>query len=238
MPASTDQLNPTRLTVLRPDFTWSYFDPDNDTQSQYQIKVYKYGGILQLDSGVRNGNAKDWIPEADLPERVNMFIIVRVFDGYDWSDYSSPKFFHIETNRPPTGDFNWSPKPVYEGDQVTISHVIDDLDKDILSVEYVISDPDGGSKSYASSQPFPYGTGGPAFKAVKVGTYAVQLKVSDGKAPPILFARTSSSFRLLYLAKSAIRNYGTNAAKSITSARAVTRNHQEAIMSSGQGRNL
>ncbi len=189
MPTSTDQLNPTKLTVLRPDFTWSYFDPDNDTQSQYQIKIYKYGGILQLDSGVRNGNAKDWIPEADLPERVNMFIIVRVFDGYDWSDYSAPKFFYIETNRPPTADFNWSPKPVYEGDLVTISHVIDDPDKDTLGIEYVISDPDGGSKSYASSLPFPYGTGGPAFIAVKVGTYAVQLKVSDGKAPPVLVRR-------------------------------------------------
>ena len=67
--------------------------------------------------------------------------------------------------------------------------MIDDPDKDTLGIEYVISDPDGGSKSYASSLPFPYGTGGPAFVAVKVGTYAVQLKVSDGKAPPVLVRR-------------------------------------------------
>ncbi|MBB3069431.1 hypothetical protein FHS14_002421 [Paenibacillus baekrokdamisoli] len=186
MPTSTDQLNPTKLMVLRPDFTWSYLDPDNDTQTQYQAKIYKYGGILQLDSGVKNGSIEDWIPASDLPEKVNMFIVVRVFDGYEWSDYSAPKFFYIETNRPPTADFDWSPKPVYEGDILMISHTIDDLDKDTLSVNYVVTDPGGVSKTYSSSLPFPYAMSGPVFQALKAGTYKVALTVSDGKAPPVV----------------------------------------------------
>ncbi|MBM7566728.1 hypothetical protein [Paenibacillus sacheonensis] len=184
-PASTDQANPTKLTVLRPDFQWNYSDADGDTQTQFQVKIYKYGGVLQYDSGVKTSSANDWIPGGDLPEKVNMYVIVRVFDGYDWSGNSDPHYFYIETNRPPTADFDWSPKPVYEGDTIKITQTIGDPDKDSLSVQYTVKDPNGAQTTYPYSLANPYPTNGPLFAAPLVGTYTVQLTVSDGKAPPV-----------------------------------------------------
>ena len=54
VPESTNQANPTKLIVLRPDFKWNYWDADGDNQTQFQMKIYKYGGVLQHDSGHKN----------------------------------------------------------------------------------------------------------------------------------------------------------------------------------------
>ncbi|WP_143089155.1 hypothetical protein [Paenibacillus sp. UNC496MF] len=190
VPESVDQANPTKLTVLRPDFQWNYWDPDTDAQSQFQVKIYKYGGVLQYDSGVKTSHANDWVPGADLPEHVNMYVIIRVFDGYDWSDYSDPHYFLIETNRPPTASFDWSPKPVYEGDTVKISQAIDDPDKDTLSAQYEVTDPEGQKTTYPFTLDSPYAITGPSFVGPKVGAYTVKLTVSDGKAPPVIVTKT------------------------------------------------
>ncbi|NBD26523.1 hypothetical protein [Paenibacillus glycinis] len=185
VPESTDQANPTKTIVLRPDFNWNYWDADGDNQTQFQMKIYKYGGVLLHDSGIKTSGAVDWVPGADLPEHVNMYVVVRVFDGYDWSDYSDPHYFYIETNRPPTADFDWSPKPVYEGDIVKIAQTIDDPDKDPLSVQYVVKDPNGVETAFTYTLNSPYAPSGPSFKGTRVGAYSVRLTVSDGKAPPV-----------------------------------------------------
>ncbi|RAP77393.1 hypothetical protein DL346_02600 [Paenibacillus montanisoli] len=190
MPSSTVQNNPTKLTVPRPNFTWSYSDADADDQTRYQVKIYKYGGLLQHDSGIKAGSAKAWTPGADLPERVNMYVIVRVYDGYDWSDYSAPKFFYIETNQPPAADFDWLPKPVYEGDMIVLTQTIADPDQDSLSVRYSVTDPVGSSKTFDYADSFPYAASGPSFKGALPGSYSVQLTVSDGKAAPVVVRKT------------------------------------------------
>jgi hypothetical protein len=115
-----------------------------------------------------------------------MYVMVRAYDGYDWGNWSNPKYFYIETNRPPTADFNWTPRPVYEGDTVMVTHAVDDLDKDPLSVKYVVTDPEGASQSFSYTLYNPYPAAGPSFKATKAGTYQVELTVSDGKAPPVI----------------------------------------------------
>lgn len=173
MPTSTNQNSPQKLTVLRPTFTWTYADQDGDTQQQYHVRIYRNGGTIQLDSGIRSGAVKAWTPSADLPENVTMYIEVRVYDGYDWSDWSSRRYFYIETNRPPIAQFRWLPDPVYEGDTVKLIDESIDPDGDPLSYQWQITDPAGRTAAYTSREP--------SFHARLPGRYDVRLTVSDGK---------------------------------------------------------
>jgi len=173
-PASTSASKPTRFDVLRPTFAWSYSDADGDAQSQYQVRIYRTDGSLERDTGARSGSVMNWTPAADLPERVTLYIRVRVHDGYDWSDWSAPKYFTIETNRPPTADFDWTPKPVYEGDTVQLIDHSSDPDDDALVHDWQITGPDGFSLAFASKEP--------SFRAERPGSYAIRLTVGDGKA--------------------------------------------------------
>jgi len=176
-PASTAPANPTKFDVLRPTFVWTYSDADGDAQTQYQVQIYRTNGTLERDTGVRSGSAKNWVPTVDLPERVTMYIRVRVHDGYDWSDWSAPKYFYIETNRPPVADFDWSPKPTYEGDTITLIDRSTDPDGDPLTYQWSVSGPNGYSRS-GNSQSFAIpGTD----TENRTGTYNVTLTVRDPK---------------------------------------------------------
>ncbi|WP_236345403.1 CARDB domain-containing protein [Paenibacillus plantiphilus] len=190
VPESVDQNNPTKLTELRPAFMWSYSDADNDPQTRYELKLYRYGGMQLFESGVKPGASLNWRPSVDLPEHVPMYVIVRTYDGYDWSEWSAPKYFYIETNRPPTADFDWLPKPVYEGDMIRVSHALDDPDRDMLSVSYKVTDPDGMEQSFAYHVNQPYSTTGPVFRGAEPGGYKVEQMVSDGKAPAVVVVKT------------------------------------------------
>ncbi|MBW7453498.1 hypothetical protein ACFOLF_27660 [Paenibacillus sepulcri] len=186
VPESTDQNNPAKLTEFRPAFQWNYADADGDLQTRYQLQIFKYGGELYRDTDIKPGRELSWRPTVDLPEHVYMYVIIRVYDGYDWSNWSDPKYFYIETNRPPAADFDWTPKPVYEGDSIRISHTIDDPDLDTLQVIYIVKDPEGGSQTFNSFLNSPYGHTGPGFRGDKAGKYKVELTVQDGQAPPVV----------------------------------------------------
>ncbi|WP_168124043.1 hypothetical protein, partial [Paenibacillus sp. HB172176] len=189
VPASTNQNSPTKLTVLRPEFQWSYADADGDEQLRYQVRVYRYGGIMQLDSGVQDGDGLNWMASSDLPEHVNMYVQVRVYDGYDWGDWSAAKYFYIETNQPPTADFTWSPQPVYEGDTVNFRTAVTDPDGDTLSVLYELTDPSGNKTTYDYSlQPTGsnYPSTGPSMPMLQIGNWQMRMTVSDGKAPAVV----------------------------------------------------
>ncbi|CAG5091502.1 Putative PKD domain containing protein [Thermobacillus xylanilyticus] len=176
-PASADPANPTKFDVLRPTFVWTYSDADGDAQTQYQVQIYRTNGSLERDTGARSGTAKNWVPTADLPERVTMYIRVRVHDGYDWSDWSGPKYFYIETNRPPVADFDWSPKPAYEGDTITLIDRSTDPDGDPLTYQWSVSGPNGYTRS-GSTQAFAIPG---ADTENRTGVYNVTLTVRDPK---------------------------------------------------------
>lgn len=174
-PASANQNVPTILGELRPTFRWTFADADNDPQARYQVQIYRYGGYLHLDSTELSGNATSWKPIVDLPENMNLYVRVRAYDGFNWGNWSAVKYFRIETNRPPVADFDWSPKPVYEGD--------------IIQLENLSTDPDGDPLTY-SWEVTPLGSSGgstirssvmhPRLQGLEPGRYRVKLAVSDG----------------------------------------------------------
>jgi hypothetical protein len=180
-PSSTDQAKPTKFTTTQPTFTWTYGDADGDEQKQYQLRIYRYGGVIQADTNTRVGSTVNFTPNAELPEKVNMYVVVRVFDGYDWSDWSDPKYFYIETNRPPVADFDWTPKPVYEGDAIKLVNNSSDPDNDPLTEKWVVVSPSGTSQTYTST---------PTLSSAAPGDYKVTLTVSDGKAADVSVTKT------------------------------------------------
>ncbi|CAM4478535.1 PKD domain-containing protein [Paenibacillus tarimensis] len=174
VPPSSDQANPTKFIELRPTFKWGYWDGDADPQTSYEVKIYRYGGNEVIHSGVLNGNRASWLPSVDLPEHVNMYVRVRSNDGYDWGEWSAPKFFYIETNRPPIADFDWEPKPVYEGDNLQLINRSTDPDGDTLTYQWQITRPDGTRIASTAKNPL--------LDRVSPGSYSVRLTCSDGKA--------------------------------------------------------
>ncbi|MFD2613775.1 CARDB domain-containing protein [Paenibacillus gansuensis] len=199
VPASTDPSAPERFKMLRPTFRWTYGDPDADPQTKYQVRILKYGGALQMESGVMQGGSLSWIPGQDLPENINMIVQVRVFDGYDWGDWSGAKYFYIKTNSPPTGDFlvytydrNQLAMPIYEGDLVHIGTLnLADADQNNLTVQYQVFNPANRmilDESYHFT--FPYGPEGPSFQALEPGTYTVKQSISDHIDPAVIRTKT------------------------------------------------
>lgn len=172
IPSSTNQTTPTQFSVVRPSFNWTFTDADSDAQARYQIKIYRYGGYLLLDSGVINSSLQTWTPSTDLPENQDMYAIVTVYDGFEWSVYSAAKFFYIQTNSPPVADFDWSPKPVWEGDTVTLTNQSSDPDGDSLTYSWSISGPGGYLQTAVTTHV--------SRKLIQPGDYTVTLTVSDG----------------------------------------------------------
>ncbi|ASS68810.1 MULTISPECIES: CARDB domain-containing protein [unclassified Paenibacillus] len=171
-PASKDQLKPTEMMERKPLFRFVYSDSDQDVQTRFQLIVYRYGGEKLLDSSILPGTANSWRPNSDLPEGVYMYIQVRVFDGFDWSAWSDPGYFWIKPNRPPIAEFDWSPKPVYEGDSLTLLDRSSDPDGDPLTETWEIASPSGQRTIVNSAA---------TIISAEPGMYHVRLVVSDGK---------------------------------------------------------
>jgi hypothetical protein len=157
------------------------------------VQIYRYGGVLLLDSGSKDGADKTWTTSVDLPEKTNMYVQVRVHDGFDWSDWSTVRYFYIETNQPPTADFTWSPQPVYEGDTVQFRSIVSDPDRDALSVSYELTDPAGKKAAYSYSfQPnrTAYPDNAPNVAMAQTGDWTMKMTVSDGKAEAVTRSKT------------------------------------------------
>ncbi|CAM3732847.1 Ig-like domain-containing protein [Cohnella lubricantis] len=190
VPNSADQNNPLLVRELRPEFNWTYTDPDGDPQSQWQLQIHKYDGTVRSDSGAKSGFNLTWTPTANLDDNTSYYAQIRVYDGYDWSDWSPPKYFRIETNKPPAANFQWSPNLVYEGDTVQFIPAVHDPDRDTLQLTYEITSPSGAKRSYQDTKPYPYSASGPSIAMPEPGVWTVTLKVSDGKAPTVAVSKS------------------------------------------------
>jgi hypothetical protein len=171
--------SPTIVASLRPTFTWSQSDPDPGTMFTYfELQVWDENNAkMLLTSGQHwqgtTAAAGSWTADIDLPARQKLRVRVRVFDGSVWSAWSSDTWFLI--NRPPLADFDWQPKPVWEGDNLRFTNRSQDPDGDPLWSTWQIRLPDGSLVSYATQD-------ATALPPALPGTYDVTLTVTDGFA--------------------------------------------------------
>lgn len=95
-------------------------------------------------------------------------------------------YIHFVTNRPPEGDFDWSPKPVYAGDRVSFLSKAADPDGNALSVHYELTSPVGVKSSYSYTVNGPaYPARGPSLRLTAAGAWTMKMTVSDGIADPV-----------------------------------------------------
>lgn len=100
------------------------------------------------------------------------------------------KTVQVVNNRPPTADFDWLPKPVYEGDTVQFKSIVADADGDSLAVSYELVSPRGTKTNYSYTLTSPYPATAPLIRMVDAGSWTVTMTVSDGKAPPVVTVKT------------------------------------------------
>ncbi|MFD0695837.1 PKD domain-containing protein [Paenibacillus sp. GCM10027628] len=173
---SGTQSSPTIYNTTKPTFKWKQTDPDlNTVFSYFQIQVTNEDNtVMVLDSSAVAQNTGDetgsWNVTSDLPAGQKLRVRVRVYDGYVWSDFSAQTWLYI--NRAPVADFDWSPKPVWEGDLVQLNNASYDLDGDPLTYEWKIQEPDGIIYKFTSRNI--------THQFHQPGNYRVTLMVSDG----------------------------------------------------------
>jgi hypothetical protein len=194
------QGTPTIFNSLRPTMQWNQTDPDPGTVFKaFQIWITNEpNNMTILDSGPIAQNttstAASWTVNQDLPAGQKLRVMVRTFDGFVWSNYSSQTWMYI--NRAPTGNFTWTPSTVYEGDTVTISQTVSDPDNDPLNVKYSISGPNGYSKTFNQNLNVPYSASAPSFRVTDIGNYTITQTVSDGIAADVVTSKTMKVYPL------------------------------------------
>jgi len=113
-----------------------------------------------------------WTVPSDLPSG-KLRVRVRVYDGAAWSSWSTIRW--MIANRPPVANFDWSPKPVWEGDTITLLDSSTDPDGDALTYAWAITGPGGYSANYTTkAASIPSST-----TLNRPGTYRVTLTVRD-----------------------------------------------------------
>jgi hypothetical protein len=153
IPSGT-QAAPTIMSTIRPTLLWSQTDLDPGTTFTYfQLQVANEANdTMILDSGqIWQGtslNSGTWTVSSNLPPNQKLRVRVRVFDGYAWSNWSAQTWMLI--NRPPTAEFSWNPKPVWEGDLVSLLDQSTDPDGDSLTYSWTIQSPNSSLNSFSS----------------------------------------------------------------------------------------
>lgn len=191
-PSGPDKEHP---SVNIPPFRaeWSYQDEDGDPQASYHFRITNSATEQLVLEGQETNSRSYWdVPAGVLKGGVVYEARVSVSDGIDTAE-STPKYFVL--NRPPVADFDWTPKPVWEGDRVRIVSTSTDPDGDTLTYEWTVGGPDGrvwnGSTGKWERLSANGQTPGPGSKVSgteaewngvfsEPGSYRVKLKVSDG----------------------------------------------------------
>ncbi|MEF3309344.1 hypothetical protein PV433_10560 [Paenibacillus sp. GYB004] len=178
VPGGTEA-SPTVFNDTRPTFQWSQYDPDPGTVFTYfQIQVTNEANTWHIhDSGQHwqgtNLPYGSYTPPVDLPRGQKLRVWVRVFDGYVWSDFSPQTWFYI--NQAPIADFDWTPNPAWEGDNISIINLSSDPDGDILTYSWSIAGPGGYNQTATSEHTSILGSD----TVNRPGAYIVSLTVTD-----------------------------------------------------------
>ncbi|GLX66204.1 hypothetical protein [Paenibacillus glycanilyticus] len=179
---------------IKPNSVKVMFNPFSDTapssghatRAFYMQKVNDDGSTINIDLN-NNGTAEYSIP---LSNGSTSYTVEGLVTGakyrlmvVDWDvagNMGEYQYIYFTTNRPPAADFDWSPKPVYEGDTVAFTSLATDPDNNDLAVSYKLTSPSGVIRNFSYTFNVPYPTTGPSYRMTETGDWTMQLTVSDG----------------------------------------------------------
>ncbi|MFH5182138.1 hypothetical protein ACHHV8_05590 [Paenibacillus sp. TAB 01] len=140
------QDQPTMINTLRPTLQWSQSDPDAGavfehfelqiTNEENTVMIVDSGKLVQHTSAGSN----QWTVQTDLPAGQKLRVRVKVSGQYGAESAWSPQVW-LRINRAPTADFDWSPKPAFEGDMVALRNRSSDPDGDPLVYRWEVTGP-------------------------------------------------------------------------------------------------
>jgi hypothetical protein len=123
--------------------------------------------------GTQSAALKNWLRAYTVPDIPDGSYTLR-FTAVNPSGKSEFKdvIVQLTHNRPPVASFDWAPKPVWEGDTVSMTNQSSDPDGDVLAYSWQITGP--GNYLYSSTSTHVIR------KFPQPGNYTVTLTVSDG----------------------------------------------------------
>lgn len=168
--------NPTIVSSRKPTITWSQTDPDPGAVfACYEVEIINEQNTWTLQKGSdclnTTSTSGSWSTLLNLPEGENLQVRVRVSDGVDWSPWSAARWMRVELNQAPVADFDWSPKPAYEGDDINLVNKSTDPDGDPLSYLWTITAPNGTVTTSTTTNV--------TMTKVMKGAYNVKLRATD-----------------------------------------------------------
>lgn len=176
------QISPTSVTVTFNPFS----DPDpssgHASRGFYMQKVNADGSVSAIDLN-GNGTAESSIA---LAKTATSYTVNGLTSGQKYrlmvNDYDvagnegNYEYIYFVTNQAPVADFDWSPKPVYEGDDISLINLSADPDGDDLTYVWTVTGPDGYySQTFTSENVTMPGT----VTVDHAGSYTVRLHVED-----------------------------------------------------------
>ncbi|MCU6793751.1 DUF5011 domain-containing protein [Paenibacillus sp. WQ 127069] len=173
------QAAPNIVNTLRPELTWYQTDPDiGYVLYWYEIQITNEANdVMIYDSGktwqnTTSTTGRMTVP-VDLPTGQKMRVRVKVWDQYGAESNWSPQTWMM-INRPPHADFDWTPKPAFEGDTITLINQSTDPDGDLLTFQWQIEGPDYHSIQVTTNALIPA-----AVTDYHPGDYVVTLTATD-----------------------------------------------------------
>ncbi len=106
---------------LRPIFSWTFSDPEGDSQGAYQIQVDNNSNFfsLEIDSGKVFSSSESYAAPTPLSYNTTYYWRLKVWDNYDReSNWVSGPSFITPSHAYPDPDFNWSPVSPTQGEVV------------------------------------------------------------------------------------------------------------------------
>ncbi len=128
--------------------------------------------VSRTFTSTTQGALKSWLNSYLIPSRTNGNYIARFTATTPSGKTQSVNVpFILINNRPPVANFDWSPKPVWEGDTIKLSNLSSDPDGDSLSYLWTIKRPNG--TTYMNS------TIAHTIYSPTTGAYVITLRATD-----------------------------------------------------------
>ncbi len=180
------EIKPTSVKVTFNPFSDAAPSSGHASRAFYMQKVNDDGSTTNIDLN-NNGTTEYSIP---LSTATTGYTVGGLLAGakyrlmvVDWDiagNMGQYEYIYFTTNRPPSAEFDWSPKPVYEGDTVVFTTAASDPDSNDLAITYRLTSPTGVTRTFSYNFKAPYPSLGPSQRMTETGDWTMLLTVSDG----------------------------------------------------------